>query len=236
MYQRVLLKLSGEFLAGEGGTGIAPEATENLAREIKAAREASGVELSIVIGAGNLWRGTRNGASMDATTADYMGMLATVMNAMALQDALERQGCPTRVMTAIQMSQVAEPYIRRRAVRHLEKGRIVIFGGGTGNPFFTTDTTATLRALEIGAQVVLMAKSHVDGVYDSDPRKNPDATRFDTLTHRDVVDRGLEVMDMTAITLCMDKHLPLVVFDIFEPSNLQRLLAGERVGTLITSA
>ena len=147
MYQRVLLKLSGEFLAGEGGSGITPEATEGLAREIKAAREGSGVELSIVIGAGNLWRGARNGAGMDPTTADYMGMLATVMNAMALQDALERQGCPTRVMTAIQMSQMAEPYIRRRAVRRLEKGRIVIFGGGTGNHFFTTETTATLRAL-----------------------------------------------------------------------------------------
>lgn len=234
MYQRVLLKLSGEFLAGENGFGIAPEATEQLAREIKAAKEASGVELAIVVGAGNLWRGARNGAGMDAATADYMGMIATVMNAMALQDALERDGCPTRVQTAIQMSEVAEPYIRRRAMRHLEKGRIVIFGGGTGNPFFTTDTAATLRALEIGANVVLMAKNKVDGVYDDDPRKNPNARKIDAISHMEVVQRGLQVMDATALTLCVEKELPIVVFDIFAPGNLQRLLSGERVGTLIS--
>lgn len=238
MYKRVLLKLSGEFLApqaaGEGGMGISPEATERLAREIKDAKEGSGVELAIVVGAGNLWRGARNGTGMDGATADYMGMIATVMNAMALQDALERDGCPTRVQTAIQMSQVAEPYIRRRAMRHLEKGRIVIFGGGTGNPFFTTDTAATLRALEIGADVVLMAKNKVDGVYDDDPRRNPDARRIEQISHMEVVQRGLQVMDATALTLCVEKGLPIVVFDIFAPGNLRRLLSGERVGTLIS--
>jgi len=234
MYKRVLLKLSGEFLAGEGGFGISPEATTQLAQEIKAAKTDSGVELAIVVGAGNLWRGARNGAGMDAATADYMGMIATVMNAMALQEALERAGCPTRVQSAIQMSQVAEPYIRRRAMRHLEKDRVVIFGGGTGNPFFTTDTTATLRALEIGAEVVLMAKNKVDGVYDDDPRKNPDAKKIDTISHMDVVQRGLQVMDATALTLCVEKGLPIVVFDIFAPGNLARLLNGERVGTLIS--
>jgi uridylate kinase len=234
MYKRVLLKLSGEFLAGENGFGISPEATSELAREVGAACQGTGVELAIVVGAGNLWRGARNGAGMDAATADYMGMLATVMNAMALQDALERSGQPTRVQSAIAMSQVAEPYIRRRAMRHLEKGRVVIFGGGTGNPFFTTDTTATLRALEIGADVVLMAKNKVDGVYDDDPRKNPDARRIDNISHMEVVSRGLQVMDATALTLCVEKGLPIVVFDIYAPGNLGRLLAGERVGTLIS--
>ncbi|PYE54429.1 UMP kinase [Deinococcus yavapaiensis] len=235
MYKRVLLKLSGEFLSNESGFGISPDATMSLAHELKAAKEASGVELAIVIGGGNFWRGVRNGARMDPATADYIGMLGTVMNAMALQDALERAGCDTRVMSAIQMQAVAEPYIRRRAMRHLEKGRLVVFGGGNGIPFFSTDTTATLRAMEIGAEVVLYAKNKVDGVYSDDPQKNPQAERFDTLTHRDVIDKNLAVMDMTAITLCMEKNLPLVVFDIFERGNLQRLLAGERVGTLIHS-
>lgn len=233
MFQRALLKLSGEFLTDEG-FGIQPQAAERLASLIIEALRDSEMQLSIVIGGGNLWRGARNGAGMDAATADYIGMLGTVMNAMALQDAMERLGQPTRVMTAIQMQAVAEPYIRRRAMRHLEKGRVVIFGGGNGAPFFTTDTTATLRALEIGADVVLYAKNAVDGVYDSDPHKNPDAKRFDTLSHRDVVERRLAVMDATAVTLCMDRGLPLVVFDIFEPGNLARLLRGERVGTLIS--
>ncbi|GEM45186.1 UMP kinase [Deinococcus cellulosilyticus] len=235
-YKRVLLKLSGEFLSAENGFGISHEATTALAREIKAARDATGVELAIVVGAGNLWRGARNGEGMDPATADYMGMIATVMNAIALQDALEQAGQPTRVQTAITMSQVAEPYIRRRAIRHLEKGRVVIFGAGTGNPFFTTDTTATLRALEVGAEVVLMAKNKVDGVYSDDPRKNPDAYKIDSISHREVVARGLQVMDATALTLCQDKGLPLVVFDIFAEGNLVRLLSGEKVGTFISSA
>lgn len=234
-YKRVLLKLSGEFLSSETGFGISPEATKALAREIKAARDATGVELAIVVGAGNLWRGARNGEGMDPATADYMGMIATVMNAIALQDALEQVGQPTRVQTAITMSQVAEPYIRRKAIRHLEKGRVVIFGAGTGNPFFTTDTTATLRALEVGAEVVLMAKNKVDGVYSDDPRKNPDAYKIDSITHREVVAKGLQVMDATALTLCQDKGLPLVVFDIFAEGNLVRLLSGEKVGTFISS-
>ncbi|KEF35165.1 MULTISPECIES: UMP kinase [Deinococcus] len=235
MFKRVLLKLSGEFLAGESGFGIHPEAASALAERIAEARAGTDVELAIVIGGGNLWRGARNGKGMDAATADYIGMLGTVMNAMALQDAMERAGQPTRVMSAIQMQAVAEPYIRRRAMRHLEKGRVVIFGGGNGAPFFTTDTTSTLRALEIGAEVVLMAKNQVDGVYDKDPRKHADARRFDQLTHQEVVEQRLEVMDATAITLCMDKGLPIVVFDLFGEGNLARLFRGERVGTLIRS-
>ena len=235
MFKRVLLKLSGEFLAGGNGFGISPETTAGLARRIIGALDGTDVELAVVIGGGNLWRGARNGQGMDPATADYIGMLGTVMNAMALQDAMEAAGKPTRIMSAIHMQQVAEPYIRRRAMRHLEKGRVVIFGGGNGAPFFTTDTTSTLRALEIGADVVLMAKNAVDGVYDSDPRKNPDARRYDQLTHMDVVEQRLEVMDATALTLCMDKGLPIVVFDIFEEGNLARLFRGERVGTLIQS-
>ena len=234
-YKRVLLKLSGEFLSSENGFGIAPDATKALAQEVKAAKDSSGVEMCIVVGAGNLWRGARNGAGMDAATADYMGMIATVMNALALQDALEQLGQPTRVQTAIAMASVAEPYIRRRAMRHLEKGRIVIFAAGTGNPFFTTDTTASLRALEVEAEVVLMAKNKVDGVYDSDPRTNPDAKKIESISHMEVVSRGLQVMDATALTLCADKNMPLVVFDIYEPNNLMRLLKGEKVGTYISS-
>ncbi|WP_221088359.1 UMP kinase [Deinococcus aquaedulcis] len=235
MFKRVLLKLSGEFLAGESGFGISPETTAALARRITAALDGTGVELAIVIGGGNFWRGERNGKGMDPATADYIGMLGTVMNAMALQDAMETAGRPTRVMSAIQMAAVAEPYIRRRAIRHLEKERVVIFGGGNGAPFFTTDTTSTLRALEIGAQVVLMAKNKVDGVYDSDPRKNPDAKFIAQATHLQVVEQRLEVMDATALTLCMDRGLPIVVFDLFQEGNLRRLLQGERVGTLIQS-
>lgn len=232
---RVLLKLSGEFLAGQQGFGISPDTTAQLARLIVDALSGQQAELAVVIGGGNLWRGARNGQGMDPATADYIGMLGTVMNAMALQDAMEAQGQPTRVMSAIQMQAVAEPYIRRRAIRHLEKGRVVILGGGNGAPFFTTDTTSTLRALEIGADVVLMAKNKVDGVYDADPQKFPDAARFETLSHMDVVEKRLAVMDATALTLCMDKGLPIVVFDIFAPGNLKKLFAGERVGTLIHS-
>lgn len=230
-YKRVLLKLSGEFLTANG-FGIEPEATKALAKEIKAAYD-TGVQLAIVIGAGNLWRGARQGVGMDRATADYIGMLATIMNALALQDALESLGIPTRVQTALTITQVAEPYIRRRALRHLEKGRIVIFGGGTGNPFFSTDTAAALRALEVGAEVVLMAKNKVDGVYSDDPRKNPNAVRFDELTYLEVLNRGLQVMDTTAITLCMEAGLPIVVFDIFQPGALVGIIQGEKVGTLI---
>ncbi|AFD25768.1 UMP kinase [Deinococcus gobiensis] len=235
MFKRVLLKLSGEFLAGASGFGISPEEGSALARRIVTALEGTDVELAVVIGGGNLWRGARNGQGMDPATADYIGMLGTVMNAMALQDAMESAGRPTRVMTAIQMHAVAEPYVRRRAMRHLEKGRVVILGGGNGAPFFTTDTTSTLRALELGADVVLMAKNKVDGVYDSDPRKNPDAVLLRDLTHLEVVERRLEVMDATALTLCMDRGLPIVVFDLFQEGNLERLFRGERVGTLIQS-
>lgn len=235
MFKRVLLKLSGEFLANENGFGISPDTTARLARRIVDALEGTQVELAVVIGGGNLWRGARNGQGMDPATADYIGMLGTVMNAMALQDAMESAGQPTRVMTAIQMAAVAEPYIRRRAIRHLEKGRVVILGGGNGAPFFTTDTTSTLRALEIGADVVLMAKNGVDGVYDSDPRKNPDARFIPQATHLEVVEKRLEVMDATALTLCMDRGLPIVVFNIFQEGNLERLFRGERVGTLIQS-
>ena len=230
-YKRVLLKLSGEFLT-RNGFGIEPEATQALAREIKAAYD-TGVQLAIVIGAGNLWRGARQGVGMDRATADYIGMLATIMNALALQDALESLGVPTRVQTALTITQVAEPYIRRRALRHLEKERIVIFGGGTGNPFFSTDTAAALRALEVGAEVVLMAKNKVDGVYSDDPRKNPEAVRFDELTYLEVLNRGLQVMDTTAITLCMEAGLPIVVFDIFKPGALVGIIQEEKVGTLI---
>jgi uridylate kinase len=232
--ERALLKLSGEFLAGETGFGVAPEATRSLAREIAAAL-GRGVQLALVVGGGNFWRGAKNGGDMDPATADYVGMLGTVMNAMALQDALEKQGIDTRVQTAITMQAIAEPYIRRRALRHLEKGRVVIFGGGTGNPFFTTDTTAALRALEIDADVVLMAKNEVDGVYDADPRGNPDARRYATLSYMDVLQQGLTVMDATAISLCMGRAMPIVVFDIFTSGNLQRLLAGEHVGTRIAT-
>lgn len=230
-YQRVLLKLSGEFLT-ESGFGIQPEATKNLASEIAKAH-ALGVQMAVVVGAGNLWRGARQGVGMDRATADYMGMLGTIMNSLALQDALESLGVPTRVQTALTITQVAEPYIRRRALRHLEKGRIVIFGGGTGNPYFTTDTTAALRGLEVGVSAVLMAKNKVDGVYSDDPRRNPQAVKFDELTFAEAVARGLQVMDTTALTLCMEGKLPIVVFDMFNPGALERIIAGEKVGTLI---
>ena len=232
--QRVLLKLSGEFLAGDKGVGVSPDATQALAKEIAATR-GRGVQLAVVVGAGNFWRGAQHGGEMDPATADYVGMIATVMNAVAFQDALEQQGIDTRVQSAINMQEVAEPYIRRRALRHLEKGRVVIFGGGTGNPFFTTDTAAVLRALEIDADMVLMAKNNVDGVYNDDPNRNPDATKYDTLSYLDVLNQGLKVMDATAISLCMGRNMPITVFNIFEQGNLERLLAGEHVGTRISS-
>ncbi|HZJ08637.1 MAG TPA: UMP kinase [Trueperaceae bacterium] len=230
--KRALLKLSGEFLAGANGFGVSPEATAALAKEIAAAK-VRGVQLALVVGGGNFWRGAQHGGHMDPATADYVGMLGTVMNAIALQDALEGAGVDTRVQTAITIQEVAEPYIRRRALRHLEKGRVVIFAAGTGNPFFTTDTAATLRALEIDADMVLMAKNKVDGVYDSDPNVNPDARRYATLSYMDVLNGGLAVMDKTAVSLCLDRGLPLTVFDIFTEGNLARVLGGERVGTLI---
>ncbi len=230
--QRVLLKLSGEFLAGPGGFGVSPDATASLAEEIAAAHRR-GAQLAIVVGGGNFWRGHQHGKHMDPATADYVGMLGTVMNAIALQDALEHKDVDTRVQTAITMQEVAEPYIRRRALRHLEKGRVVIFGGGIGNPFFTTDTTAALRALEIDADMVLMAKNKVDGVYDDDPNVNPEARRFRTLSYLDVLNKGLAVMDATAVSLCMQRDMPVTVFDMFSEGNLERLFAGEHVGTLI---
>src|SRR5690606_24390656 len=222
----------GEFLAGPTGFGVSPEATSALASEIAAAR-SRGVQLALVVGGGNFWRGAQHGSHMDPATADYVGMLGTVMNAIALQDALEGVGVDTRVQTAINIQEVAEPYIRRRALRHLEKGRVVIFAAGTGNPFFTTDTAATLRALEIDADMVLMAKNKVDGVYDSDPNSNPNARRYETLSYMDVLNNGLAVMDATAVSLCLDRGLPLTVFDIFAEGNLARVLSGQRVGTLI---
>jgi uridylate kinase len=232
--RRLLLKLSGEFLAGENGFGVAPEATASLAREIGAALHGD-AQLALVVGGGNFWRGARNGGDMDPATADYVGMLGTVMNAIALQDALERAGVVTRVQTAIGMQAVAEPYIRRRALRHLEKGRVVIFAGGIGNPFFTTDTAAALRALEIDADMVLMAKNKVDGVYDADPRTHAGARKYEEISYMDVLSQGLAVMDATAISLCMGRDLPMTVFDIFAEGNLQRLFAGEHVGTRIAT-
>lgn len=233
--RRLLLKLSGEFLAGSKGFGISVEATQTLSQEIAATKRRN-VQLAIVVGGGNFWRGAQHGSGMDPATADYVGMLATIMNAVALQDALEQHDIDTRVQTAITVQEIAEPYIRRRALRHLEKSRVVIFGGGTGNPFFTTDTAATLRALEIDADMVLMAKNKVDGVYSDDPKTNPDAVKYDELTYLDVLNQNLKVMDATAVSLCMSKNMPITVFDIFTPGNLEKVIAGERVGTLIHQA
>ena len=232
-YKRVILKLSGEALAGEKGFGIDPEVVYAMAKQIKAVLE-SGVEVAIVNGGGNFWRGlSGSNKGMGRATADYMGMLATVMNSLALQDALENIDVPTRVQTAIEMRQIAEPYIRRRAIRHMEKERVVIFAAGTGNPYFSTDTTAALRAAEIEADAILMGKKGVDGVYDSDPAKNPDAKKFDDLDYIEVIQRQLSVMDSTAISLCMDNHIPIVVFNIDDPSNIVRAAAGEKIGTLV---
>ncbi|HEV7535242.1 MAG TPA: UMP kinase [Acidimicrobiia bacterium] len=233
---RVLLKLSGEAFADSSiGSGIDAVVVKRLAEEVADASDALNVQIAIVVGGGNIFRGLK-GASrgMDRATADNMGMLATVINALALQDALEDVGQPTRVQTAIQMSQVAEPYIRRRATRHLEKGRVVIFAAGTGNPYFTTDTTAALRAAEIGAGIILKGThSGVDGVYDSDPRTNPDAVRYDKISYMDVMNQGLKIMDSTAITFCRDNKLPIVVFDVLKPGNIHRVLVGEQIGTLV---
>lgn len=231
-YKRILLKLSGEALGGQGGNGIDPAVAEQLSERVREVHEM-GADVAIVIGAGNLWRG-RVGIQrgMDRATADYMGMLATVMNALALMDAMERMGMVTRVQSAIEMNAVAEPYIRRRAIRHLEKGRVVIFGAGTGNPFFSTDTAAALRAMEIGADILIKA-TKVDGIYDSDPKKNPNAVRFSTLTYLETMNRRLDVMDSTAISLCMDNHLPIMVLDMWQPSSLRKAVLGETVGTLV---
>jgi uridylate kinase len=233
-YKRVLLKLSGEALGGSMGYGIDVQEAESIASRIKEVR-GMGVDVAVVIGAGNLWRGKQGlERGMDRSTADYMGMLATVMNAMALMDALERQGVFTRVMSAIEMRAIAEPYIRRRAVRHLEKGRVVIFGAGTGNPFFSTDTAAALRATEIDAQVLIKA-TKVDGVYDADPKKNPDAKKFARLSYIEVLNRRLEVMDSTAISLCMENNLPILVLNLWDNHALIGALRGEPVGTLVAS-
>jgi len=233
-YRRILLKLSGEALAGPQGFGIDPTRAEDIAERISEVRDL-GVDVAIVIGAGNLWRG-RSGLErgMDRATADYMGMLATVMNALALMDAMERRNLVVRVQSAVEMHAVAEPYIRRRAIRHLEKGRVVIFGGGTGNPYFSTDTAAALRAMEIDADVLIKA-TKVDGVYDSDPVKNPAAVRFDYLTYMETINRRLEVMDSTAISLCMDNNLPILVLNLWNRAALRGALFGEQVGTLVTA-
>ncbi|MFN8151818.1 MAG: UMP kinase [Solirubrobacterales bacterium] len=234
-FDRVLLKLSGEALMGELEYGTDPERVDRMAAQI-ARTHSTGIEIAIVVGAGNIYRGLQGAAAgMDRATADYMGMLATVLNALTLQDALERLGSHTRVMSAISVTEVAEPYIRRRAVRHLEKGRIVIFAAGTGNPFFTTDTAASLRALEIHAEAILMAKHGIAGVYDADPAKVADAKFLPRITHLEAIERGLKVMDSTALSLCMDNDLPIHVFNMADESNIDRIVAGEQVGTLVAS-
>jgi uridylate kinase len=234
VFERILLKLSGEALMGTQEYGLDALTVDALARELVNLR-ADGLEVALVIGGGNIYRGMAAAAEgMDRATGDYMGMLATVLNALAVQEALERHGADTRVLSAIEVQEVAEPYIRRRAVRHLEKGRIVIFAAGTGNPFFTTDTAAALRALEIGAEAILMAKNAVQGVYDGDPRKDPSAQFLPELTHREAIERGLKVMDTTALSLCMENDLPIYVFEL-APGNIARIVAGERVGTIIST-
>jgi uridylate kinase len=233
-FERVLLKLSGEALMGAQDYGLHPDRIADLAGEIVDVRE-HGLELAIVVGAGNIYRGIEAAAEgMDRATADYAGMLATLLNALALQDALERRGAHTRVLSALAAAEVAEPYIRRRAIRHLEKGRIVIFAAGTGNPFFTTDTAAALRALEINAEAILMAKNNVEGVLDGDPRVDPDAKLVPELTHLEAIERGLKVMDTTALSLCMDNRLPIYVFAL-EEGNIRRVVHGERVGTIVST-
>ncbi len=231
-YQRILLKLSGEALTNDGGFGIDPDILVSIAKQVKEVRELN-VEVAIIVGGGNFFRGLAASAKgMDRATADYIGMLATVMNSLALQDALERKGVFTRVQSAINMQEVAEPYIRRRAIRHLEKGRVVIFAAGTGNPYFSTDTAAALRALEIGAEVILKA-TKVDGVYDADPMKYPNAKLFNRLSYLEVLQRGLQVMDSTAISLCMDNMLPLIVFNLRKEGNIKNVVLGKPIGTLI---
>ena len=229
-YRRVLLKISGEVLAGEKGSGIDPDVTRNVCEQIKEVHDM-GVQVAVVVGGGNFWRG-RSSGDMDRATADYMGMLATVMNTMALQDTMRSIGAPCRAMTALEIREVAEPYARLRALSHLENGDIVIFGGGTGSPFFTTDTAAALRASEIGADVILLAKN-VDAVNDSDPDENPDAKKFDRLSHMDLVEKNLKVMDLTAATLCSDNHIKIHVFALAEGGNIKRAVLGEKIGTII---
>lgn len=232
-YKRVILKLSGEALSGQLGYGIDSEVITSIANQVKDVVDLH-VEVAVVVGGGNIWRGIAGSAKgIDRATADYMGMLATVMNSLALQDALETIGVPTRVQSSITMQQVAEPYIRRRAIRHLEKGRVVIFAAGTGNPYFSTDTTAALRAAEIEAEVILMAKNKVDGVYSADPFKDPNAVKYETLTYLDVISNNLGVMDSTASSLCMDNNIPLVVFSITEKGNIKRVVLGEKIGTTV---
>jgi uridylate kinase len=230
-YKRVVLKLSGEALAGKKGFGLDEKTISNIAKEVKRVKDLE-VEVAIVVGGGNFWRG-KSAEEMDRTTSDYMGMLGTVINALALQDALEKIDVMTRVQTAIEMRQIAEPYIRRKAVRHLEKGRVVIFAAGSGNPYFSTDTTAALRAAEIDADVILLAKKGVDGVYDSDPLQNENAIKFDKLTYIDILKMGLKVMDSTATSLCMDNKIPIIVFGIEESSNIVKAVMGEEIGTQI---
>ncbi|MFS8651840.1 MAG: UMP kinase [Caldibacillus sp.] len=232
-YKRVVLKLSGEALAGDEGFGINPSVIKSIAEQIKEVHEM-GVEIAVVVGGGNIWRGKIGSEmGMDRATADYMGMLATVMNSLALQDSLEQLGVETRVQTSIEMRQVAEPYIRRRAIRHLEKKRVVIFAAGTGNPYFSTDTTAALRAAEIEAEVILMAKNNVDGVYTADPMKDKNAKKYSELSFLEVIQYGLQVMDSTASSLCMDNDIPLIVFSIMEEGNIKRAVTGEKIGTIV---
>lgn len=232
-FKRIVLKLSGEALAGEQGYGIDPQTVEKIAKQVVEVSKLS-IQVAIVVGGGNIWRGLSGSAKgMDRVSADYMGMLATVMNALALQDAMENHGVATRVQTAINMQQVAEPYIRRRAIRHMEKGRVVIFGAGTGNPYFSTDTTAALRAAEIEADAILMAKNGVDGVYDSDPKVNPDAKMFKKLSYLDVINKDLKVMDATATTLCRNNNIPILVFNIDVEGNIVAAASGKDLGTLV---
>lgn len=229
-YRRILLKLSGEALAGENKTGLSPEVLDDITEQIKDLKDL-GVEVAIVVGGGNFWRG-KYGHNMEKTTSDYMGMLATTINALALQDALEAKGMFTRVQTAIEMREIAEPYIKRKATKHLEKGRVVIFAAGTGNPFFTTDTCAALRAAEIDAEVILVAKT-IDGVYSADPKLDPNAVKFDEITYLDILNKDLKVMDSTAISLCKDNNIPLIVFAMNEKGNMVKAVKGEKIGTLV---
>lgn len=232
-YRRVLIKLSGEALMGDKGYGIDPVIVSNIADDISAVVEL-GVEVCIVVGGGNIFRGLAGSAKgMDRATADYMGMLATVMNSLALQDSLEKKKIATRVQSAITIHEVSEPFIRRKAIRHLEKGRVVIFAAGTGNPYFTTDTAASLRAAEMGADALLMAKNKVDGVYDSDPKTNPNAVRFDSITFKDAISKDLKVMDTSALSLCRDNNIPIIVFDFTKPACMQKIIMGENIGTIV---
>lgn len=233
-YKRIVLKVSGEALSGNTGYGINGEIVSKISHVIKNVKEM-GVEVAIVVGGGNFWRGA-GAKNMDRTTSDYMGMLGTIINGLALQDALENIGVETRLQTAIEMRQIAEPYIRRKAVRHLEKGRVVIFSGGSGNPYFSTDTTAALRAAEINADIILLAKNGVDGVYSDDPKKNPDSVKYDKLNYIEVLNKGLKIMDSTATSLCMDNKIPILVFGIENPENIEKIISGENIGTIIKEA